>query len=686
MTLSFAPLFATPWLAAFALLVIVLCAFMLWRRVRGATLRALSGAALLAALANPVIHQDERQPLNDVAVLVVDHSDSQNVTNRLAQTDQAVAQLKQRIAALPNTELRVATVTSGVDPGHDGTRAFAALNTALADIPQSRFAGAIFITDGEVHDVPEGKALSQLQGPLHALISGSRKENDRKLTIDHAPQFTLVGQSAKINFHVEDQGSNAEVDVTVTQSGTEPKHLAVRPGAAAEVDVDISHAGKNFISLSAATREGELSTANNTALSVVEGIRDRLRVLLVSGQPNPLERTWRNLLKADSAVDLVHFTILRPPEKQDGTPNNELSLIPFPTKELFVDKLDKFDLVIFDRYQREAILPDSFIGNIADYVRKGGALLVSSGQDYAEADGLASTPLGDVLAAQPTGEVIEAPFKPRLTDAGERHPVTQNLAGASKTDPKWGGWFRMIDATVQAGDVGTSVLMQGPNDKPLLVLRRVEQGRVAQILSDQGWLWARGYDGGGPEAEMLKRIAHWLMKEPELEEDRLTAHQMGKDLVVDRFGLGDDYKKATLQWPSGKTAEVPLTKQGPGHFSGSVPAGEAGLIKVNDGTLETMVEVGNGDAREMADLLATDKKLMPATTATGGGLFWLEDGLPAITKQPNTAIYAGSGWLNLKANNQFKVLAIREVALFSSLLSLALLLCVASLMWWREGR
>ncbi|MDE2384613.1 MAG: hypothetical protein KGO53_08340 [Alphaproteobacteria bacterium] len=685
MSLTFAPLVGSLWLIAFAAAVVALTVFLFWKRARGALLRGLTGAVLLAALANPVFHQNEREALNDIAVLVVDHSDSQKLGTRMAQTDKAAEDLKQRITALPNTEVRIVTVTSGVEEGHDGTRAFAALTRALADIPQNRFAGAVFITDGQIHDVPQGKALAQLPGPLHGLISGSRKESDRRLVIDHAPQFTLVGQSAKITFHVEDQGGNGDVEVTVSPAGAEAKRLVVKPGVQAEVDVDVSHAGKNFISLSAATRQGELSTANNQALAVVEGIRDRLRVLLVSGQPNPGERTWRNLLKADSAVDLVHFTILRPPEKQDGTPNTELSLIAFPTKELFVDKLDKFDLVIFDRYQREAILPDSFIGNIADYVRKGGALLVSSGPDFAEADGLASTPLGDVLAAQPTGQVINTPYKPLLTQSGERHPVTQSLPGASATDPKWGTWFRIIDATADA-DPATEVLMQGPEAKPLLVLRRVEQGRVAQILSDQGWLWSRGYEGGGPEAEMLKRISHWLMKEPELEEDRLTAHQSGTDIVVDRFGLGDNYKSASLQWPSGKATDVPLSQVSPGHFSGHVPAIEPGLVLVRDGALETVVEVGAGDAREMSDLLATDKKLQPAAAATGGGVFWLEDGLPHIAKQGGTGAFAGAGWFNLKANGQYKVLAIREVALFSSLLSLAALLLAACFMWAREGR
>ena len=686
MNVTFSPLPAWTLIWIFGAIVLAVTAYSIYRHARGSLLRMACGVLLIAALTNPVIHQDEREPLTDIAVLVVDRTASQTVGNRKQQTDQALAELQKTFAALPNTELRLATVTSDSAGTSGGTRAFAALARTLSDIPQSRYAGAIMLTDGQVHDAPKPNELAALQGPLHALITGSRKDSDRRLVIDNAPEFTLVGKSAKISFHVEDQGgTSAEVPVTIEQAGQDALHLVVKPGSAAEVEVPIAHAGKNYVMLKAEVRPGEITPANNTNIATVEGIRDRLRVLLVSGQPNAGERTWRNLLKADTAVDLIHFTILRPPEKQDGTPINELSLIAFPTKELFVDKLDQFDLVIFDRYQREAILPDEYIGNIADYVRKGGALLVASGPDFAQADGLASTPLGDVLPAVPTGEITEAPFKPKLSEAGERHPITQSLKGASRTAPTWGKWFRVIDATVNS-DPSTQVLLEGPDSKPLLVLRRVEQGRVAQILSDHGWLWARGFDGGGPEAELQKRIAHWLMKEPELEEERLTAQQSGTDIIVDRYGLRDDYASVDAVSPGGSISKLPVTKIGPGHFQGHLKPQDLGFYLLRDGTMETVVTTGSGDVQEFSDLVATAAKVAPATKASGGGVFWAEEGLPSISKQSGTAAFAGAGWLNLRANNQFRTIAVHEWALSSSLFALAALLLAAALMWRREGR
>ena len=138
-----------------------------------------------------------------------------------------------------------------------------------------------------------------------------------------------------------------------------------------------------MVELEVAPIADELTTRNGKAVVAIEGVRDKLRVLLVSGEPHPGERMWRNLLKSDANVDLVHFTILRPPEKAvDGTPINELSLIAFPVADLFGRKIKDFDLIIFDRYSSQAILPRFYLDNIVAYVREGGALLMAEGPAF----------------------------------------------------------------------------------------------------------------------------------------------------------------------------------------------------------------------------------------------------------------------------------------------------------------
>jgi hypothetical protein len=676
------PFVGWTWIAVAGALGLILVAAMAYRRMRGTVLRLATLALLLGALANPILRQDERDYLPDIAAIVVDESDSQSFAGRSAQTEAATKELLSQIASLPKTETRVVRVKTGESNDTDGSRAFAAMRTLMADIPPEQFAGAIMLTDGQIHDVPLEADLSKLRGPLHALISGSKADVDRRIVVDYAPRFALAGKPQTIRFHVEDGDNRASVDVTITADGGQQQVISAVPNAEQQLEITVDHAGANIIELSVPELPGEISQQNNRAMAIIDGVRDRLRVLLVSGEPHPGERTWRNLLKSDAAVDLIHFTILRPPEKQDGTPTKELSLIAFPTRELFIDKIEEFDLIIFDRYRRQAIVPDGYLANIADYVRRGGAVLISSGPDLASGDGLYESSMADVIAAAPTGTVVEEPFQPAVTADGMKHPVTRNLpSGGAK--PTWGKWFRVVDtATTEAG----VTLMSAAGDRPLLVLARQGEGRVAQLLSDHGWLWARGYDGGGPQIELLRRIAHWLMKEPELEEEALVAAQVGKSVRVERRTMADDAKPIVATLPSGKTETLAPKLIEPGIFEARLEAKETGVYRFSDGTLTTAAAIGNVNNKEFSDLRATDALLAPALRATGGVSNWLEAGLPRVFKVAEGRPMAGSGWIGLRENGVFRVTAVRSIPLYSSLLSLAAVLLVLAGMWYREGR
>jgi hypothetical protein len=696
--IAFSPL-VPPLLLAIAGAIGVVLIFLAWRGgLRGAALRLLALAAFILALLGPSLQREDRAPLPDIAVLVKDESQSQAIGNRRQRTDEATARIAAEAKALGNLDLRVVSARSGVTSGEDGTRLFRALRDALSDIPPERFAGAILITDGQVHDVPEGQPLPGYAGPIHSLITGERSEIDRRIALVHVPKFGIVGQELKIRFRVDDHNAPADqgpVEVAISIDGNASGTMSVMPGQLAEASVKIGHGGQNLIELSIPEIKGEITLQNNRAIVSTEGVRDRLRVLLVSGEPHPGERTWRNLLKADASVDLVHFTILRPPEKQDGTPIKELSLIAFPTRELFVDKLSEFDLIIFDRYQRRGVLPMAYIANIAEYVERGGAVLVNAGPDYASALSLYNTPLSTVLPAIPLGDVISEPFKPEVTAKGERHPVTRGLPGAGRRDaqgklveePSWGRWLRLIKAEPREGDV----VMSGADDQPLMVLSRSGEGRVALLLSDHAWLWTRGFEGGGPQAELLRRMAHWSMKEPELEEEALSGRQQGNDLIIERRTMADRAADVAVTSPSGKTTVVKLDQRQPGVFQGRLTVAEAGLHRLTDGKLSTVAAAGSADPRESGDVVATEAVLAPVAAASGGAIMWLDNGagrtaVPRLAMVRPGRSMAGSGWLGLKANNSYRVKEIARFPLFGSLISLALLLALVSLMWYREGR
>jgi hypothetical protein len=681
----FQPLLPAPLLIGLCALGALLVLATIFAGARGWPLRVLSFLLLAAALFNPSLHSEDREYLPDIAVAVIDRSQSQEIGERPGQTEAAEAELKAAVQNLGNVDLRVVTATSGFSASDDGTRLFEALNRALADIPPERYAGAIFITDGQVHDIPADTSKAGFAGPLHALITGNRDERDRRIVLEQSPRFGIVGREQILKFRVDEHGgTGAPVSVSIKIGDAEPQVVDVTPGQSVEVPITIDRGGQNVTELSAAPMQGEVTLQNNRVMSVTEGIRDRLRVLLVSGEPHPGERTWRNLLKADAAVDLVHFTILRPPEKQDGTPIKELSLIAFPTRELFVDKLDEFDLVIFDRYQRQGVLPLAYLANVADYVERGGAVLIAAGPDFADSEGLYNTPLGSVLSTEPSGNVLEGAFRPELTLKGQRHPVTAGLPGSGGTEPTWGRWFRLVEADPGDGET----VMSGLNDRPLLVLAHKGEGRVAQLLSDHGWLWARGYDGGGPQTELLRRLAHWLMKEPDLDEEALRGKQDNRQLVIERRTMEDQAKPVTVTTPSGKTETLQLTEESPGKWLARMPVSEAGLYRLNDEALTSVAVVGNSDPREMADVVATEERLAPVQAALGGGAAWLADrnGIPRIVKVDPGRQVAGSGWIGLRANNAYRVRGLQDVPLFATLLALGVLLLMLSTMWYREGR
>jgi hypothetical protein len=671
------------WLAVAAIAVIAV--LLLLGRARGAAMRVTALALIVLALANPSFTREDREPLSSVAVVVVDKSPSQSFGNRTRETAEAQQALVDSRKKIKGLDVRV--VEAGQADGEtDGTKLFGALSSALSDVPVDRVAGAFLITDGRVHDIPANASALGFQAPVHALITGRKDERDRRIAISAAPRFGIVGQSQTITYRLDDQGVSGEhAKVVVRRDGDVINERTVQSGQTVNVDIDIKHPGANIVEIEASPLENELTLVNNRAVVSIDGVRDKLRVLLVSGEPHSGERTWRNLLKSDPSVDLVHFTILRPPEKQDGTPINELSLIAFPTRELFQQKINEFQLIIFDRYARQGVLPIAYFDNIARYVRGGGAVLVSAGPDYASTTSIWRTPLDAVLPAEPVG-VTEKPFYAHLSDAGKRHPVTRGLEGSAFEPPHWSRFFRSIDTR----NATTPPVMTGADGKPLLLLARYGEGRVALLLSDQIWLWARGYEGGGPHLDLLRRTSHWLMKQPDLDEEALRLQVHGKDLVVQRQTMADTVTPVTVTSPSGATRELTLTAGDPGLWSATIPASELGLWQATDGTLKALINVGPTNPKEFSEVTSTPDMLKPLVQATGGDAQRVADGsgvaLPRIVPVRSSSIFHGDGWMGVRMRDASVVKGVGVLPVFAGLIGLLLLLGAFAATWLREGR
>ncbi|GGB90454.1 membrane protein [Marivita lacus] len=667
-----------PWviIAVLAVLAASGVGLALWRGLQGWALRALAALVLLAALAQPSYQVEDRAPLSNIVLIVEDKSASQSLGDRLTDTTGAADALATQLATRDNTEIRRIDVGDG--EGDTGTLLMSAVSDALAEEPRGRIAGIFLLSDGRVHDL---ERTPDLPAPLHLLLTGKETDWDRRLIVKNAPAFAILDEPVTLTLRVEDDGAAPEATSTVIDisvDGGEPQRFDMPIGRDIELPITLPHGGLNVIQFTVPTADDELTDRNNTALVQINGVRDRLRVLLVSGEPHAGGRTWRNLLKSDSSVDLVHFTILRPPEKQDGVPVTELSLIAFPTRELFLEKIEDFDLIIFDRYKRRGILPAIYLDNVRNYVEEGGAVLVAAGPDFASADSIYRSPLADIIPAEPTARVIERGYRPGITDLGQRHPVTSGLAGADT----WGRWMRQIEVDPVAGDV----VMSGIDDKPLLVLDRVGEGRVALLASDHAWLWSRGFEGGGPQLDLLRRLAHWMMKEPELEEEALWAEPTGQTMRIIRRTLDETVGTVTITRPDGTEEEITLEEVTPGRFEALYTGPEIGLYRLAEGDQEAVVGLGPSAPREFEQTIASGDLLEPVVEGTRGGVRRLEDGVPSIRAVGEGRPAAGRGWLGITPREAFETLDVTQTPMLPGWLVLLLASGLILGAWLREGR
>ena len=711
-SLDFSPLLPVWLIGSLAILCALVLALAFARRASGTSWRLLASALLLFWLAGPHLVRASWQELPQTALLLVDHTQSMSVGRRQAIAERAAEQLRLEAGRVPGLTLRTVPVPAA---SSGGTRLFEAIAHASSDIPAGQLAGILAITDGQAHDVPAtlperlaGAGRDGSPVPFHALIAAAGEQSDRRLRVLQAPHYAIIGHDATIRVEIEDLGPDksppgTHATLSLRRDGTAPISREVATGVAQDITLPVEHPGPMLVELDASALPGEVSTLNNQAVLQINGVRDRLRVLLVSGAPNQGERVWRRLLKADPAVDLVHFTILRPPDKDDTTPLNELALIAFPTRELFQEKIDSFDLIILDGFENRGILPLAYLQNIADFVRGGGGLLLTAGPEFIGRNGLQDTPLGDILPVHvPTeGGLVEERFQPMPTALGRRHPVTADLpqipeATRNGGDSGWGPWYRALRADESHGQV----LLTAPDGhggaSPLLVLDHVGSGRTAMLLSDQIWLWSRGEGGGGPQAELLRRIAHWLMKEPELEEEQLSAAISHGRLTVTRRSVAETPQlHVTVTAPDGRKLPLTLAPGAAGNAAGSSSASLAasapGVWEVSDGTLHAYAARQPENPEEIADLRATATRLSPIARQSGGGITWLGDA-PASVHVPQLRLFGpgaaanGDGWIGLRRTGAHVVTGTDRTPLLPPWLVLPLLLVFLFIGWWREGR
>ena len=676
-SLNFYPLININFLIALMILSLIVIFIGFKLKAPGNIFRAMLLCLIILSISNPTIISENRENIPDTVAVVLDLSPSQDINNRKDIAQKTYNNIKNELEKINNLDVRLKTIN-----GERGSKIFEPLNSMIGDVPAERLAGAIIITDGQISDSPTLLDNFNFKSPINVLLTGNKEEKDRRLIIESSPRFGIVGEEINIDIKVEDiSASNPNALVSINMNDEIEQSRSIPIGETVTITMPLERAGITSLNIEVEPGKEELTLQNNKAVVEINAIRERLKVMLVSGEPNMGLRSWRNLLNSDPSVDLVHFTILRPPNKQDLTPVGELSLIPFPSRELFQANLNDFDLIIFDQYHLRGILPQFYLKNVVEYVVNGGALLDASGPAYAGPYSLSLSPLQNILPTEPTGDLVLQEFIPIMTDYGERHPVTANLK--DNTSNNWGPWYRMVEGITIAGDV----LLEGPEARPLLILNRVGEGRVAQILSDQSWVWTKPGSNKGPQADLLRRLVHWLMKEPELEENELSARIDNDTILITRNSLILDNKPIISISPDNTKKEIILEDIGKGKQIGKILSPQEGTWKFSSGNSKITLIVGNSNASEYLDVRTTDNIVEPIVEFTSGSINWVNnENLPKIRHLPKSKLVENNDHIKLVKNEKYFVKSLQQSTLTPWYLILVLSLFLLFLAWYRETK
>lgn len=664
------------------------------RRMKIAVPYVLACGTAVTLLLNPEIVTEKHEKISTEVIVAIDKSASQtSIRDRAATTTAMQAELMRVLDGLGNLNIRIVEIDSA--KGADGTELFSAFN-GLSDLNPQHVGAVIALTDGQIKDIPLASPFAK-RAPIHGLISGVEGEKDRVARIELSPRFGLVGEEQTLRVIVEDLGAGVTlgkpVTLTIKGEGDDARTIEAITGQPVEIKVKVGHVGPNIVSIEAEGLEGELTPANNRIVASIQGIQEAVNVLLVSGTINASGVPLRDMFKSDADSNLVHVSIMRLPADFDDTPSDQLALTPFPLKTVG-DSLNKFDMIVFDHYPNMNIIPPRYLAGIASHVKDGGAVLVLSGSEFAGRQSLVKSALGEILPVRPTGNILESEAAPRASALGQRHPVLRGLPGMNARadqEPSWGPWVHAVEATRHAG---VSVL-ETPGGNPLLVLDRVGKGRVAVLLSDSLTLWKMGYQGGGPYTDLLRRVSHWLMKNPHLEEEslRLQALESGKKIMVERRTMAEAVDPITIVAPDGETRTIELTLKEPGVWVAEITTGKSGIYQARQEGSQMLVaytHLGPENEREMEQVISTKEILEPLSALTGGTISRMLDAqgkivLPNVQFLTEDAEKADAGRIGIREVKETILRGLDKDALIPGWLGALLIAGLAAYGWTREG-
>lgn len=604
-----------------------------YRKIPGTTLRSGAAAAVFAALANPQAIDEEKRVLPRVIPVFMDESAS--LGSRGSYVKETFSLLESQLSALgPVTLRQVSFGNDEMSASKPGTHLAQTMQMTLNTIPEDEMGAVFIVSDGIVADI-NNIAGKNINAPVHALIVGEEGEEDFYLDVISAPSIGIVGEEQNIEFSVVDGKSSdlhtATASVSIFYNGqkvrtntipvNDPQNIVL-----SEIYPDGLQLGPNLIDIhiegietGANRTPEEVSYENNRITIITEGISDRENWLLFTGEPGPGTRLWRNMLTSGASNRLLHFSYLRPLDKEDMTPLRDLATTVLPVVEVFEQKLSEQDVVIFDNYTFNGVIPASYFTHLNRYVEEGGSLIIVGADTLTSPASIAKTTLSEIMPLLPLEDalVYTNGFVPAVTEDGLRHRITGDIVESSPPET-WGPWY-MLAQTVARPEA--TVLLEDGAGTPLLAIQTVGKGRVAMLGSNQATVWAAGHKGGGPAVDLYENLAGWLIRNPKFDDENLRLVEKGGQIAVELRTMKDTVDPVRITKPSGETFDVLPELSTPGVYTFQFPVHEKGGYRAQRQgaeATEAYVVSGHEDEEEIKKVISTTAPFELLTSAHQG--------------------------------------------------------------------
>ena len=670
----------------FFILSIIICYFY---KIKYIYIRALTFLAFLVFILNPQINKKHVEHHKDIVIVVSDLTQSIIETRKAKEVESIRKDISSQLKEIGNIEQINIKLNNNKKIEQNNankieTSLFKEVNKVINSLNIERLSGIIIITDGQIHDFHNyNKLLSKT--PIHYILVGNKKEKDRILKTTNVPKFAVLGKKYEISINIKDntEKKNLKTDFYLNEQLVSTKYLS--QNKTYKILLPELSIGKNILEIKTEESNIEISKLNNYQTHEIVGIQDKLKVMLISGEPNMGLRNLRNILNSDPNIELLHFTILRPPTKRDLTPVKELSLIPFPTQELFAADISKFNLIIFDQYGLQGILPPKYLDNISKFVLSGGALLDIVGKKHLTKDSLINSPIKQILPTIPLENISNKMFKPELTKVGKLHPITNKLKNNYQEKP-WGEWTNYTRSQLTSG----KVLLHHKSD-PLLAVDYVGKGRVVQILSSDSWVWQKSLDNKGPLIELIRNIIQWLLKNPKLEENFINLNTENNIIKIKLNSISSGDISAKIVTPSKEAIKLKLKDTGNGIFEGEFTSLERGKFQIiwKDKTKYFIIDDMNN--KEVKEITSTDYKIKSFveknnTFTKNFNIVWKNQSTLKVLKIYNNKILGGKNWIGIVEKKVPKIYENSKQKLFNWYTIFMFLVFLVFLSWYKEGR